>query len=168
MSKSIKLKNNVYLDGTSVRKDIIYCKLQSDVQLTAGAYIGINNLTQTYKIGNKLSITNGQIKIGKGINYVKVSVTNGQIKIGKGINYVKVSVVIGLNCYDDTLYSYLYKNNANYGFWLVADTSSPYDAHSREEIIPVSENDLISFSVYLANGGSVSDTRTNIIVEAIG
>ena len=150
MSKSIKLKNNVYLDGTSIRKDIIYCKLQSDVQLTAGAYIGINNLTQTYKIGNKLSIT------------------NGQIKIGKGINYVKVSVVIGLNCYDDTLYSYLYKNNANYGFWLVADTSSPYDAHSREEIIPVSENDLISFSVYLANGGSVSDTRTNIIVEAIG
>ena len=143
------LKGSLIADGV-VKSNIIYCRPQSDVSISAGSYVGITNLQQTYRVGSRLSVS------------------NGQIEIGSGINYIKVSVLIGLNCSDDTLYSYLYKNNANYGFWLVAHTQGPYDAKSKEEIIPVSENDLISFSVYLGNGGSVSYTRTNIVVEAVG
>ena len=131
------------------RKSYIYAQPTSNTSIPEQTYTNITNWSGTQTIGSQLSITNGVLKIGSGVNHIRITIT------------------LGLNCSDDTLYSYLVKNGSNYGFWLVKSVKGVYDATTRDEIIPVSENDTITCSVYLSYGGAVANNRTNMVVEVI-
>ena len=50
MSKSIKLKNNVYLDDISLRRNIIFCNPSADVTIPANSYTTIDNLSAYSKL----------------------------------------------------------------------------------------------------------------------
>ena len=82
---------------------------------------------------------------------------------------IKVSYTIGVDvAAQDTVYSYLTKNGSSTGLWLVKVVTSPYDSTHREDIIDVTNGDVISCNVYLANGGYVAGgARTNFTVEII-
>lgn len=75
MAKSIKFKNNIYLDTTSVHRDIIkaYQSGRPVLKITsAWASISIP-LDKSLKIGNKLQLLNNKVKIGKGVKKVLCS-----------------------------------------------------------------------------------------------
>lgn len=129
------------------QRNIINAKPSTDINLTAGIYNDINNLIATNTVGNGLTISNGKIKIGSGITNIKVTTS------------------IGINA-TDMVYSYLTKNGYNDGNWIVS-YSNIYGNIIRNDFISVNENDLISFNVYTANGGTIANNRTNIIIEAL-
>jgi hypothetical protein len=128
-------------------KSFIQAVPSADVNIPTGAYTEINNLSSQYSRGN-------------------LTISNGKIKIGSGINYVKVTATLGINCNGDDLYSFFTKNGTSVGTWVVSTISS-LNSTIREDIIPVSENDLISLNIYLGNGGTIVSNRTSIIVESI-
>lgn len=153
-SENIRLK---YLWETGVLKlndldvkttSYIYAMPSSDITIPNGSYTEATNLTSVYSKGN-------------------LSISNGKIKIGSHISYIKITITIGLNNYNDDLYSFLTKNGTSTGFWLVNNITGSYSATTRSEILPVSENDEISFNVYLGSGGTLVSNRTNVIVEAL-
>ena len=72
MAKSIKFKNNVYLDGTGVHRDIITLFMNSDSSGNTENNIKIP-FDNCVKIGNKLSLVDHQVKIGKNVKKVLVS-----------------------------------------------------------------------------------------------
>ena len=131
------------------KKNILSAKPSADVTLTGGSYIDINNLTATTTIGSGLSISSGKIKIGSGISNIKVTVCMG--------------IYANTN---DTLYSYLTQNGTTVSTWLVSKCNG-FSSFTRNDIISVSENDLISFNIYLGSGGELANGRTSIIVESV-
>lgn len=134
--------------------NILYGVLSSDVALTQGSYTEIDTLATYY------DTTGGRL-----------SINNGKIKIGAGVSFIKVTFNVGLNLsQSDDIYSFLTHNGAQtVGNWVIRRLGSPYDGFYRQDILYVSENDVISFNVYTNTSGSLvaAGSRTNFIVEII-
>lgn len=128
-------------------KSFIEAGIPADVTIPSGSYTEITNFTSQISRGN-------------------LSVDNGKIKIGSGIDYVKVTVTLSLYSNSDTLYSFITKNGNDVGTWIINKIDG-FSATTRSDIIQVTENDLISANVYIGNGGTLANGRTSIIVESI-
>lgn len=150
-NRSVEINGELKVKGANL-SNTLYGFIYTDKTIPSGNYTEIDNLTQYF------NTTNG-----------KLSISNGKIKVGSGVSLIKVSFNIGLNIANqDTLYSYLTRNGSNTGLWLVKYVQGAYDSVYRQDYIEVVENDEISCSVYLGNGGEVASTgRTNFTVEII-
>lgn len=140
-------------NGTTNLKNTMYGFLSGAVALTQGSYTEINTLSAHF------NTTDG-----------KLSISNGKIKIGAGISLIKVSFNVGLDLtQNDRVYSYLTRNGTAMGNWVVKYVVAPYDCFYRQDFIDVSENDVISFNIYLETSGSsvAGGARTNFAVEVI-
>lgn len=76
MSKSIKLKNNIYLDSTSVNKSAILVSLSQNATITSNegwSWLKIPFDKVISKIGNDFSLVNGMVVCNK--DNVRVKVT---------------------------------------------------------------------------------------------
>lgn len=163
MAKSIKMKNNVYWDSTAIMHNqkslsdilgphIIECITQTTQSPTLRSYINFTNWVKNIQRGN-------------------LSVSNGLVKIGKGINLVKVTYTIGIYSANNFLfYAYPTKNGTNQGGrWFVQNHEAyQYSEMNFQAVLEVNENDLISFSTYGELAYQIESGKTTMVVEAIG
>lgn len=130
MSKSIKMKNNIYWDTTSIHREIIsvgLTSLEEDVK-TEKFTIPFDS---SVAIGEKLQLVNGKIKIGKGIKRVLVSGT-AFIDTPKSENY---------------LWLFITKNDNNIASSLTAGGMVYKSSSITPRLIDVKEGDLIGMLI---------------------
>ena len=56
-----------------LNKNILTVIMNASFTSTAGEYVEISNWVEENKIGNKLNVSNGKIKIGKNVSYIKIT-----------------------------------------------------------------------------------------------
>jgi len=144
-------------------KNIIMMHL-TGAQSFGSAYTKLN-LSAGTTIGTKLSVSSNQVKIGSGVNHIKVSGTFGYNYASAGMRYLRITKNWNASSIDATTIALQqkYENNTN-----KSGTLSITDI-----VIPVSEGDLIGMYVYGLSGDSVRYTpasgmiQTNMNVEVI-
>lgn len=161
MAKSIKLKDNTFWDSSSIshnkktldnylNKTILSTKLSSNFYSSNNTYVEINNWVEDIKVGDKLSISNGKIKIGARVSKIKIS---GQFGL-----YASAS---------DIYYFWTRKNGYDCGIWVVDTITAGYHVIPFNQTITVSEGDVISVAVYKSNDGILEASKTILIFEVI-
>ena len=133
-----------------LNKNILTVVMNANFTSTAGEYVEISNWVEENKIGTKLNVSNGKIKIGKDVSYIKIT---GQFGADSDSN--------------ERYYFWTKKNGTNVGTWVVEDVPSSYKEIPFNQFIPVAENDVISVAVYTNNGSTIEKDKTTFIIEAI-
>lgn len=134
MAKTIKFKNDMYLDSTGIRRDIITLSMSSDKSGNTS-----NNIKVPF---------NNYISIGK-----KLSMVSSQVKISKNVKKVMISGA----CFIDTANSdnYLWLSIKQNDNWVASNLTAGgmvYKSCSiASKIISVKEGDLIG--LYIDNTG---------------
>lgn len=137
---------------TKYEPEIMYAKLNTEMSVAA-SYIDITSWVQENKSGNNLTIENGKIKIGAGIN--------------------KVLVILKLRAYAQgigALYSFIKCNDRNVdtSWTVVSYPNAAYVTVTSMAVIDVEENDTITANVYSENTTSkVQRNSTTILVQKI-
>ena len=133
-----------------LNKNILTVVMNANFTSTAGEYVELSNWVEENKIGTKLNVSNGKIKIGKDVSYIKIT---GQFGANSEPN--------------ERYYFWTRKNGTNVGTWVVEDVPNSYREIPFNQFIPVAENDVISVAVYTNNGGTIEKGKTTFIIEAI-
>ena len=133
-----------------LNKNILTVVMNANFTSTAGEYVELSNWVEENKIGAKLNVSNGKIKIGKDVSYIKIT---GQFGANSDSN--------------ERYYFWTKKNGENVGTWVVEDVPNSYRAIPFNQFIPVTENDVISVAVYTNNGSDIEKEKTTFIIEAI-
>ena len=133
-----------------MQNNILGVSLAASVTPQISTYVEINTWEQQFKIGNKLNVENGKIKIGAGVNYIKIY---GQLGINSDDNVV--------------FYLWLRKNSNNVGVWEVARTFSTYVIIPINQILQVKEGDIISIATYQDAQYTIEAGKTEVYFEAI-
>ena len=133
-----------------LNKNILTVVMNANFTSTAGEYVELSNWVEENKIGTKLNVSNGKIKIGKNVSYIKIT---GQFGANSSAN--------------ERYYFWTRKNGENVGTWVVEDVPNSYRAIPFNQFIPVTENDVISVAVYTNNGSDIEKEKTTFIIEAI-
>lgn len=132
-------------------KNAIAVKMDTDFNFVLNNYAIVNNWILNLKIGDKLSVE------------------DGKVKVGNGVSKVKIHYFLGLTLNEpDTFYAYPKINDTSILPWVVNYYSfgSAYSV-SWESIASVKENDLISLAVYSTKTGKLEMQRNLMIVEVI-
>ena len=151
-----------YTDICSGSKDIITMELTGS-QSFGSAYTKLN-LSAGTTIGTKLSVSSNQVKIGSGVNHIKVSATLGYNYASAGMRYLRITKNFDTSSIDTTSIALqqTYENSTNHvGTIAITDV-----------VVPVSEGDLIAMYVYGLSGDSARYTnsgmiQTNMTVEVV-
>ena len=128
--------------------EAIFCKLNNETTFT-NQYVDITNWLKVSGVGSNLTVSEGKILIGNGINNVKVT-----CKLWADVNA------------NSLVYTYIRKNNSNVnGTWQIhyiiqGQAQSVFN----QAIIDVQEGDVITISMY---GNGSLNANTTIIVEKI-
>lgn len=134
-------------------KNILSAKLESDFVITPNEYVEISNWTENIKIGNKLNVENGKIKIGAGVSAIKIVGQFGVLT----------------NSDTERYYFYTKKNGESIGTWVVFDTKNSYMSVPFTQMLNVAENDIISVAIYgSSNANSIEKHKTTFILETVG
>ena len=133
-----------------LNKNILTVIMNASFTSTAGEYVEISNWVEENKIGNKINVSNGKIKIGKNVSYIKITSQFGE-KSDSNERY----------------YFWTKKNGTNVGTWVVEDVPNSYRAIPFNQFIPGTENDMITVAVYTNNGSDIEKEKTTFIIEAI-
>lgn len=149
-------------NGSGGSKNLITMQLTGS-QSFGNAYAKLNLSART-TIGTKLSVSSNQVKIGSGVNHIKVSSTFGYNYASAGMRYLRITKNYNANNLDGTTIALQqkYENNTNHvGTLAITDV-----------VISVNEGDLIGMYVYGLNGDSVRYTtsgmiQTNMTIEVI-
>ena len=132
-----------------VQPDIIFCDMTQNMNFNETDYTDINVWSQITNIGNNLSVSNGKITIGTGINHVKITAK------------LWLAGTTGT-----TTYAHIRKNNTDIdGGWSSAskpanDTITVYT----QAIVSVASGDILTISIY---GNVTVNSNSNIIIEKI-
>lgn len=133
-----------------MQNNILGVSLTANVAPQISTYVEINTWKQQLKIGDKLNVENGKIKIGAGVNYIKIY---GQL---------------GINSDGDALfYIWLKKNGNNVGVWEVNRTFNTYVIIPINQILQVEEGDIISMATYQDAKYTIEIEKTGVYFEAI-
>lgn len=133
-----------------MQNNILGVSLTANVDPQISTYVEINTWKQQLKIGDKLNVENGKIKIGAGVNYIKIY---GQL---------------GINSDGDALfYIWLKKNGNNVGVWEVNRTFNTYVIIPINQILQVEEGDIISMATYQDAKYTIEVEKTGVYFEAI-
>ena len=143
-------------------KNIITMQL-TDSQSFGNAYTKLN-LSAGTTIGTKLSVSSNHVKIGAGVNYIKVSATFGYNYKTAGLRYLRITKNWNASSIDTTSIAMqqTYEDSTNHtGTLAITDI-----------VIPVNEGDLIGMYVYGLSGDSARYTtsvmmQTNMTVEVV-
>lgn len=134
-----------------LNKNAIAVKMDTDFNFVLNNYAIVNNWILDHKIGDKLSVE------------------DGKVKVGSGVSKVKIHYFLGLTLNEtDTFYAYPKINDTSILPWIVNyySVGSAYSV-SWESIASVKENDLISLAVYSTKTGKLEMQRNLMIVEVI-
>ena len=133
-----------------MQNNILGVSLAASVTPQISTYVEINTWKQQLKIGDKLNVENGKIKIGAGVNYIKIY---GQL---------------GIDSDGDVLfYMWLKKNGNNVGVWEVNKTFNTYAIIPINQILQVEEGDIISIATYQDAQYTIEAGKTEVYFEEI-
>lgn len=90
MAKTIKFKNDIYLDSTGICRDIITLTMSSDKSGNTSNNIKVP-FDNYISVGKKLSLVNNQVQIGKNVKKVMISGACF-IDTANGNNYLWLSI----------------------------------------------------------------------------
>ena len=135
-------------------KNIITMQLTS-TQSFGGAYTKINLSARTI-IGTKLSVSSNQVKIGAGVNHIKVSGTLAYNKGSTGYKYMRLTKNFNTSNLDGTSITMQASNESNQGTAQLT---------ASEIICNVTEGDLIGMHVYGGNGDSARPTLSGNMLQ---
>ena len=131
------------------KQEAIFCKLSADFATNNNEYRDVTNWQLANSVGSAFSISGGKVKIGSGVNKIKVAV-----KIKTYHNGI------------EGLYSFIRKNNTSLdGTWIVDDING-YRTIYNQAILDVQENDVITINAY-GNNIVLQANATTMIVEKI-
>lgn len=140
-------------------KNIICCGLTEEYTRSASNPISVDLPLQVLnQIGSGFTIENGKIKIGAGINYVKIS-SNMQAQASSTGKRIAVQIFKRNSSVDQCVTSNMFTCPA---------TSIYYSMAIGDVLIDVAEGDLIVFRPFLDGGVTIKTEYTNITVEAVG
>lgn len=154
------INNAITEVNTDIQKHIIRADLQSAVTLSSTSIVTLS-LSETIKVGNKFSVSDGKVVIGSGVNHVMVS----------GNVYFEDNIKIG-----DSLRAHIFKNEErvakNWERYSEADNNENTGGYEDRGIIPtlisVQEGDVISLR---GNNSTASTGKINtpsyLIVEYV-
>lgn len=114
----------------------------------------INLNTELFKKGTNLTLNNGQITIGSGINYISVSANLGCYLAQNGSGYIRIGI-----CKNGERIKYVRRD---------ATLSQRVDMNMSNLLIEVSEGDIITFVVESSANQSIAiedDTTYMTVVE---
>ena len=143
-------------------KNMIMMQL-TGAQSFSNAYTKLN-LSAGTTFGTKLSVSSNQVKIGSGVNHIKVSATFGYNYTSAGMRYLRITKNWNASSIDTTSIAMqqTYENSTNHvGTIAITDV-----------VVPVSEGDLIAMYVYGLSGDSARYTtsgmiQTNMTIEVV-
>lgn len=145
------LANNCDTLEQKIKKNILSFGLSTNFVSTASEYIEINTWTENIKFGTKLKIENGKIKIGADVSTIKIT---GQIGVlTKNI--------------PERYYFWTRINGSNVGTWIVVDDKNDYNSIPFNQILNVSEGDVISIAVYTNHGSTLEASKTVLLAEVV-
>lgn len=136
-------------------KNIITAGLSSNVTISTGGYNNINLNNTIASVGSKLTLSNGKIVIGSGVNHVLIS--------GQGQMYVQVGN-------GDAKNFVIQRNGTNIITTLNTIVRSAATNVARgigSLLLSVSQGDTISYQVYAGVGDLVTASGNHITVEVI-
>lgn len=136
--------------GRILSRSFILCNIPAEITTTT-TYNQITSWQQVTKVGTAFSIENGVVKVGEGVNKVKISCK--------------------IRLYNDNkkdFYAYLKLNQNNIGeTWVVQTVPGPaYDVVMTETIINVAKNDTITLNHY-GEAFNIQANSTTLLVEKI-
>ena len=129
-------------------KTILSVKLADDYSPVKEQYCEINTWVENLKIGNKLSVIAGKIKVGQGVSKLRISGIFGANATG-----------------NERYYFWTRQNGVNVGTWVVEDVLNIYSPIPFEQLIKVKENDIISVAIYNNYGSPIETGKTILIFE---
>lgn len=139
------------------KKNIICCELTEEYTSSAVKSVDLP-LQVLNQIGSGFTIENGKIKIGAGINYVKIS-SNMQAQASSTGKRIAVQIFKRNSSVDQCVASNMFTCPA---------TSIYYSMAIGDILIDVAEGDLIIFRPFMDTGVTIKTEYTNITVEAVG
>lgn len=128
---------------------MICCQLNADVTTNTSDYSDVTNWQLVNSVGSAFSIYGGKVKVGSGVNKIKVTV-----KIRAYHN--------GL----EGLYSFIRKNDTSPAETWIIDDVNGYQTIYNQAMLNVQENDLITINAY-GNNIVLQVNSTTMIVEKI-
>lgn len=135
-------------------KNMITMQL-TDSQSFSNSYAKLNLSARTI-IGTKLSVSSNQVKIGSGVNHIKVSGTLSYNKGSAGYKYMRITKNFNTSSVDTTTITMQASNEPNAGTTQITAT---------EIICNVTEGDLIGMWVYGASGDSARPTLSGNMLQ---
>ena len=143
------IETSIEETNTKVKgKTILSVKLADDYSPVKEQYCEINTWVENLKIGNKLSVIGGKIKVGQGVSKLRISGVFGANATG-----------------NERYYFWTRKNGVNVGTWVVEDVLNIYSPIPFEQLIEVKENDIISVAIYNNYGSPIETGKTILIFE---
>lgn len=129
--------------------EIIYAKMTQDESMSSSSYTEVSHWGKQDGVGENLTIS------------------NGKILIGEGINHIRISVKMWVESTQDTLfYSYILKNSSSIsGSWFVQWKQANKTIQGfNQSFTEVESGDIITINKY---GDGTLMSNTTIIVEKI-
>jgi len=173
MAQSIKLKNNNYLDSTSVvhNKEQLNNVLNNFLKVgkTMVGYISYGHTYTTDILPLPIYFNTG---IPGSDTYISIDENNHLVHIGKNVNYVKVTYNIRLDWDAPTDMTYYFALTHNGYIQWDSHSAIPKEHPSQymisySKLLAVQENDYIQLCGY-ASANITANTTAFIIVEVLG
>ncbi len=171
MSKRIKYKNEILLDSSGIvhNKKLLSEILNSINIMTA-------TLTNDYSLSNTSQWQIYKLNLKKYSSFgEKLTISNGGIKIGPNISYIKINANVNFNSSDNIGDVMIYKNNSSINYTRSAPKSQSRSTSTSNILIDVAEGDIIYLYIYsdtasktINVSGNSSRADTYLTVEAIG
>lgn len=149
MGSIVKIENNNKISFKCLEKNIITASFETPFVKKIASYEKMI-FTSEVKVGNKLSIENGNVVVGENISKVKVSAN-----VGNAITSAT------------KLSSRILRNDTSITEGIVANPAYYSTISISEKIINVSEGDVISLEVAGAVGDKISWATTYLTVEVV-
>lgn len=143
--------------------NILTAELKEDVTINASSSARADNiaLNELTRIGNKLSISDGGIKIGKDVNHILVS---GNIRIKSNTASKRAGIQVARNLQTSDRFKFLASN-----IMYLSAANSTYGISSSSILIDVKENDVLYLNCYMDASATyvLSSAFCNLTVQVV-
>lgn len=154
MANSIKLKNDLYWDQTSIKHDYIKVKATTNQTIATAGNMNVNFDTVVFKSGNAFQLYNNKVQV-----------------ISDKVHHIRVDATLWIQRYDNSYAQcYLTKNGSGQIRYMLDKTpsgSQPWASVTLSTIMAVTKNDFIYPVIYFNNANADNGVRGGTYSDAV-